>query len=94
MKIEVCFWPNCSERFSHYIYDRVKKDIEKYDLKNIQLEKSTCMWLCDKWPNVKIDWEVVNYANWAKIAERYKWQIYNKKNLLENIEQAKKKFKK
>ncbi len=88
MKIEVCFWKTCSEKFNQYIFDRVNADVKKYDLKNIKLEKSACMWMCKKWPNVKIDWEVINYANWAKVAAKYKWQIYNKKNLLKNIKSS------
>ncbi len=86
MKIEVCFWKTCKEKFANYVFDRVQKDIKMYDLKSIKLEKSHCMWLCKKWPNAKVDWEAINYANWAKVSERYKWQIYNKKNLLKNIE--------
>ncbi len=92
MKIEICFWKTCQEKFSKYIFDRVETDVKKFDLKNIKLEKAACMWMCSKWPNVKIDWEAINYANWALIAERYKWQIYNKKNLLKEIEQQKKNF--
>ncbi len=78
MKIQICFWKACMENFWEYILKRVNSDIKKYDLKNIIVEKSPCMWECKKWPNVKIDGEIINYANWAKIAERYKWQIYNK----------------
>ena len=85
MKIEVCCWKTCKEKFGDYIITRVEWDIKKYGLKNIMIEKAACMWMCKKWPNVKVDWEAINYANWAKVAEKYKGQIYNKKNLLKNL---------
>ncbi len=69
MKIKVCMWSACKDNFSQYIITRIKRDIEKYDLQHIEIEESPCMWMCKKWPNTKIDKDIINYANGAKVSE-------------------------
>ena len=69
MKIKVCNWSACKDKFASYIITRIKRDIEKFELKNIEIEESPCMGMCKQWPNVKIENDVINYANWAKVSE-------------------------
>ena len=69
MKIKVCTWTNCSKKFSKYIIKRLKADIEKFNLKNIEIEESHCMWMCSIWPNIKIDSDIINKANPIKASE-------------------------
>lgn len=69
MLIKVCCWNTCSGKFSKYMIARVKNDIEHFDLKNIEIEESKCMWQCKKWPNAKINDEIINFANGAKLSE-------------------------
>jgi len=69
MKIKVCTWSACKDKFSEYIIKRIKNDIEFYNLKNIEIEESPCMWMCNKSPNIKIDNDVINYANPLKISD-------------------------
>ena len=69
MKIKVCTWPACKDKFSEYIIKRIKNDIEFYNLENVEIEESPCMWMCNKSPNTKIDNDVINYANPLKISD-------------------------
>lgn len=55
MKIKVCTWKMCSERFSEYIISRIENDKERFNLKDIEIEKTPCMWNCKQWPNIVID---------------------------------------
>jgi NADH:ubiquinone oxidoreductase subunit E len=43
MKIQVCTGASCKAKFSDYIIKRIERDIEKFDLKNIEIEKVNCM---------------------------------------------------
>lgn len=69
MKIMICNWKACQDRFCKYIEKRLKSDIEKFDLKNVMLESCACMWACKKWPNISVDWEIINYIDPAKAAK-------------------------
>ena len=85
MKVKVCWGKTCSSNFSNYIVKRIEWDVERLWLKKIELEDAKCMWMCKKWPNVKFDDDVMNYAEPAKVSERMiKWpkkakKKYNKK---------------
>lgn len=69
MKIQICNWRKCKWNFSEYIEKRLLSDIEKYNLKNIIVEKCMCLWQCDKWPNVIFDWKIINYSDPIKISK-------------------------
>lgn len=69
MKIEVCTWKSCKANFCEYILKRLNSDKEKFNYKNVVIEEWMCMWMCSKWPNVKIDWDIMNYCQPAKVAE-------------------------
>ena len=69
MKVQVCCWKSCKEKFSEYIITRLDNDKEKHDLKNLIIEKWECMWKCEEWPNVRIDWKVENYMWPAKVSD-------------------------
>lgn len=69
MKIKICNWKACQERFSSYIKTRLLNDKEKFDLKDLEIEETPCMWNCKKWPNIKIDNELFHYMNPAKASE-------------------------
>jgi len=70
MKVKICWWKVCSANFSNYIVKRVEWDIERLWLKKIELEDAKCMGMCKKWPNVKVDDDVMNYAEPAKVSDR------------------------
>jgi len=79
MKIKICTWPACKEKYSEYIVKRIKNDIEFFNLENVIVEESPCMWLCDKWPNVQIDKEIFNNANPLKISDIMLRKLWIKK---------------
>jgi len=79
MKIKVCTWTTCKGKFSEYIIKRIKNDIEFYNLKNVEIEESLCMWMCSKWPNTKIDNEIINYSNPLKISDLMLKKLWLKK---------------
>jgi len=79
MKIQICNWPACSQKFSKYIKKRLDLDIEKFNLQNIDIEFSACMWMCDKWVNVKIDNEIFHKATPIGISEIMFKKLKNEK---------------
>ena len=83
MKVNICWWKLCSSNFSNYIIKRVEWDVERLWLKKIEIEEAMCMGMCKKWPNVKFDEEVMNYAEPAKVSERMiKWPKKIKKKYI------------
>jgi len=71
MEIKICRWKKCSANFSEYIVKRLKADIKRLNLENIEIKETLCMWMCSKWPNVIIDdTEIINYAEPAKVSDR------------------------
>lgn len=69
MKVQVCHWKSCTERFCKYINTRLENDKQKFHLDNIIIEDAKCMGQCKKGPNIKIDDTIHNYMNPAKAAE-------------------------
>lgn len=68
MKVQVCSGKSCSGKFSKYISARIENDIKFSGMKNIEVEECCCMWQCKKWANVKINNQIHNYSNPAKIS--------------------------
>ena len=66
MKIKVCTWKTCNDRFSEYILTRLENDKTRFNLDSLIIEKSLCMWQCKSWPNIAVDWNIQNYSNPAK----------------------------
>ena len=85
MKVKVCCGKTCSSNFSNYIIRRVEADVQRLWLKDVELEEAKCVWMCKKGPNVKVDSDIINYAEPAKVSERIikgpknKKKKYNKK---------------
>jgi len=79
MKIKVCMWSACKDRFAEYIITRLKNDKERFNLKELDIEESLCMWACKKWPNISIDRDIKNYINPAKASEFAFWKVKKKK---------------
>ena len=85
IKVQVCMWKTCKSNFAEYIVKRVEWDILRLNLDNVEIEKTMCMWMCAKWPNVVINWEIMNYAEPAKVSDivvnwpKKKKKKYNKK---------------
>ena len=84
MRIQVCMWKTCKSNFAEYIVKRLKADIERLDLKDIEIEETMCMGMCKKWPNVIVDNDVINYAEPAKISDRVLNGPKKKKKKLNN----------
>jgi NADH:ubiquinone oxidoreductase subunit E len=70
IKVQVCYWKTCKENFSEYIVRRIEWDVLRLNLDNVEIEKTMCMWMCKKWPNVKVDDDIINYAEPAKVSDR------------------------
>lgn len=68
VKIKVCMWNSCKGKFWKYMTDRINNDINHFNLENIEIEETLCMWECKKAPNAKVDWEIINYSNWNKLS--------------------------
>lgn len=79
MEIKVCIWKACSWKFSNYIIKRIENDKEKFDLENIKIQTTSCMWKCENWPNICIDSENYWKQNPFKTSE-----LLNKKLKNEN----------
>ena len=69
MKIKICTWKTCKSRFSEYIRQRLENDKIKFDLKNLEIETTTCMWKCETWPNIYINKEIFTNQNPLKTSE-------------------------
>jgi len=81
MKIRICCWQKCKNNFSQFIKERLENDVERFELKDVEIEESGCFWDCKKWPNVEIDGEMIN---WATPIIASKKMFEKLKNLEEN----------
>lgn len=88
MKIQVCTWKSCKERFSEYIIKRLQWDIDRFHLDNVILENCACLWDCKQWPNVIIDGKKENFCDPIKISkimlEKVNIKKSNKKEIQED----------
>ena len=75
MKIQVCTWKTCKERFSKYIIDRLERDKDFYKWENIMIEECKCLWKCKDWPNIILDGTTETRIDPAKASK----MVYNKK---------------
>lgn len=69
MKIKVCCWSTCKSRFSEYILKRLENDKTKLELENLVIEKISCMWKCEDWPNISINWNIFSKQNPIKTSQ-------------------------
>lgn len=76
MKIQVCTWKSCKERFSEYIIKRLESDRDFYNWKNTMIEPCMCTWKCKEWPCVIFDSSHETHMNPAKASKI----VFDKKN--------------
>lgn len=69
MKVSVCTWKWCKDRFSEYILDRLKSDVKFYWKENLIIEEFQCSWDCEKWPNIIVDKVIHPHMTPAKASE-------------------------
>ena len=69
MKVQICNWKKCIEKFGEYITKRLKNDAKFYNKKNVLATECECLWKCEKWPNIVIDGQIHNKMNPAKASE-------------------------
>ncbi len=69
MKIKVCTWKTCTDRFSEYITTRLQSDKIKFNLNKLEIEKCMCLWQCKSWPNIVVEKDIKNFMNPAKASE-------------------------
>ena len=74
MKIKICTWNKCLDKFSEYIVKRIKNDKNRFNLNTVEIEEVSCMWNCDNAPVIIIDNEKIEKINPLKASE-----ILNKK---------------
>lgn len=78
--VKVCCWKTCSQKWSQYIIKRLEGDKKFYNYKNeIIIEKTQCMWNCEKAINVIIDNEKYENQNPIKSSEILYKKIFNNK---------------
>lgn len=53
--LKICNGKMCSSKFSSYILERAKNDIQNKDLKHIQVESCGCQGNCEKGPTVILE---------------------------------------
>lgn len=81
MKVQVCTWKGCKERFSEYIVTRLKNDKEFYKKDSLIIEEFKCMWNCQNWPNILIDKEIYPHMSPVLASEKvFNNIIVKKKN--------------
>jgi len=69
MKVQVCKWKTCTERFREYVVTRLENDKKFLNKENVIIEDCMCLWQCKSWPNIVIDGQIHNYAAPAKASE-------------------------
>jgi NADH:ubiquinone oxidoreductase subunit E len=69
MKIKICKWKTCSDRFSQYITTRLQNDKTRFNIDNLELEDCMCLWQCKSGPNIVVDWNIKNYTSPIKASE-------------------------
>jgi hypothetical protein len=69
MIIKICNWKSCQNNFNLYVIARLKNDIARFKLENIEIEEVSCFWMCDEWPIMKIDKEILKFATPIKASE-------------------------
>lgn len=79
MKIKICKWKACKNKFCSYIEDRLLAEKERFKL-DIEVEDAPCMWKCKIWPNIKIEKEEVNKVDPIKASNLVKKKLENNKN--------------
>ncbi len=69
MKVKVCTWKGCKEKFSEYILTRLKNDKEFYKKDALIIEEFKCMWDCKSGPNMIVDKNIHTHVTPAKASE-------------------------
>ena len=69
MKVQVCMWKWCKERYSEYILARLKNDKDFYNKKNLIIEEFKCMGNCKNWPNILIDKDIHPHMSPTRASE-------------------------
>lgn len=69
MKIQVCKWKTCSDRFSSYIIDRLNNDKSRFNLDKLEIEEVMCLWNCKCWPSVLFNWKLIWSMNPTKASD-------------------------
>lgn len=80
MKVTICKGKNCSGKFSKYITDRLKQDIEKFEFKWVTIEETPCMGKCKTAPNIMFDAEEMKYADPIKASKKMITKLKNESN--------------
>lgn len=83
MKIQVCMWKNCKEKYSEYILQRLERDKERFKLDNVIITSCSCLWNCEKWPSVMFDkhieWNMTPTKASKMMMNKINWNKPNKK---------------
>ena len=74
MKVQVCTWKMCSERFSSYIIERLEKDKDFFKLENLQVESCMCTGNCKNGPVALFDGDIQLRTNPIQASEIARWK--------------------
>lgn len=77
MKIKICTWKTCSDRFSEYIIKRLEWDIKRFNLDKVIIEKAACSWNCKVWPIVYFDKHMESRIDPIKASRIMLWKTIN-----------------
>jgi hypothetical protein len=69
MKIQVCTWKTCKERFSEYILARLERDKQSFGLDNLMVESCPCTGNCKDGPNLLVDGKLEIHCNPIKASK-------------------------
>lgn len=86
MKVQVCMWKKCKERYSEYIYQRLERDKERFDMNNVILSTCACQDKCKEWPVVIFDKKTETRMDPIKASKimMNKWKQKKKKKNSDN----------
>lgn len=79
MKINICTWKACSDRFSEYIVKRLESDKLRFNLDKVIIEKTVCTWNCKVWPVVSFDNNMELRIDPIKASRIMLWKTFNNK---------------
>jgi NADH:ubiquinone oxidoreductase subunit E len=88
MKIQICMWNGCKEKYSEYILQRLERDKERFELNNVIISTCSCLDNCKKWPVVMFDKHIEGYMTPTKASkmmmDKIKWNKPKKKDKVVN----------
>lgn len=78
VKVKICMWKACKNKFCSYIEDRLKAEKERFK-QDVEIETTPCMGDCKIWPNITIDSEKLHKVDPIKASSSVMKKLEEKK---------------